>query len=525
MSKPLYLGLDISTQGAKLVALDPDQKKTVFVTALNYDSDMPKFQTQNGTIKGLAEGASESDPAMWIQAVHILFGRFKAAGLDGAGVQAISVSGQQHGLVCLDRSGELTRKTSKLWNDVSTLAECEEITQSLGGKDRAIAEVSNAMKPGYTAGKILHFRKTDPQGYNRTSTFLLVHNYINWFLTGGAAGGVRVMEPGDASGTALWNLETRQWSQAVCAAIAPDLILKLPPVKPSDEFIGTLSAELCKQYGFSPHCRIDAGSGDNMYGAVGTGNVRPGIVTISLGTSGTAYTILPKPYRDKDGEIASFCDSLGQYMPLLCVSNLANGYNEILKIHKINHEEFERIVALTPPGNGGRILLPWFDGERTPDLPLGTPLYFGFDLADFTEEVLCRAVLEGHVMNLYEGFLKLPVKAGTIHLTGGMCRSQAWRQVIADIFNCEVVPVKGEGAALGAAVHAAWVDNKRGATDVDSFVSQFVEFDQEMRAKPNPANVAQYEKFKRIYMSLSQRARGLQTADDPFKVRAEFRAE
>lgn len=524
MKKTLYMGLDISTQGAKLVVLDLETKQAAFVTSLGYDTDMPKFQTENGTIKGLPEGVSESDPQMWIQAIHTLFARFKSAGHDASAVRAIAVSGQQHGLVCLDKQGNLTRKTSKLWNDVSTAEECEEITRAVGGKAAIISEIYNAMKPGYTASKILHFKKADPEAYSRTSSFLLVHNYINWYLTGGKSGGVCAMEPGDTSGTALWNLETRQWSNAVCKAIAPDLISKLPPLTPSDEFIGTISAELCAQYGFSPNCRVDAGSGDNMYGAVGTGNVRPGIVTVSLGTSGTAYTIVPNAYKDPDGEIASFCDSLGNYMPLLCVSNLANGYNQILKIHKIDHEEFTKIVSLTEPGNGGRVLLPWFDGERTPDLPLGTPLYFGFDLGDFTEEVLCRAVLEGHVMNLYEGFLKLPVKAGSIHLTGGMSRSTAWRQVIADIFNCEVIPVKGEGAALGAAIHAAYVDNKKDVADLYAYVHQFVAFDEDLRAQPIPSNVKKYERFKKMYMSVSQRVRGIHGAIDPFKARVEFRA-
>jgi xylulokinase len=170
-----------------------------------------------------------------------------------------------------------------------------------------------------------------------------------------------------------------------------------------------------------------------MYGAVGTGNVEPGIVTVSLGTSGTAFTFLMDPYVDPTGEIAAFCDSTGNYLPLLCVSNLANGYNEILKQYNLTHAEFNEIIQKTPPVNAGKLLIPWYEGERTPDVPQAAPVYFGFGLADFTKENLCRAVIEGHVLNIYSGFKRLPVDVQEIRLTGGLIPSEAWCQTIADI--------------------------------------------------------------------------------------------
>jgi xylulokinase len=522
MSLQYYLGLDVSTQGTKLVLLDYENTKILFVSSVNYDADLPEFQTENGSIKDSDEGVSESDPEMWIKAIHLLFHRLKETGLDLSAIKAISVSGQQHGLVCLDKQGNLTRKTSKLWNDVSTFQECDKLTKTIGGDKKVIAQIFNSMRPGYTAGKIFHFKRNDPQSFKNTSTFFLVHNYINWFLTGGKNNGVRVMEPGDTSGMALWNPLKKNWSSPVCNAIDRNLISNLPPVKPATEFIGAVSDELVNQYGFSKDCKIDGGSGDNMMGAVGTGNVKPGIVTVSLGTSGTAFTIFKNPYFDPEGEIASFCDSFGNYMPLLCVSNLATGYNNILKQYNLNHDDFSSIIHNSLPGNSGKVILPWFSGERTPNLPFGTPLYFGFGLEDFTKEVLCRAVLEGHLMNLYEGFLKLPLKPRIIHLTGGLSKSGSWRQAIADIFNCEVIPVKGEGAALGAAVHAVYSDHKKEIKDVFSFVNGFVEFDEQNRTKPDSANVGEYKKFKKIYLALSQRIRGLTSKDDPFRERAAF---
>ncbi len=161
-----------------------------------------------------------------------------------------------------------------------------------------------------------------------------------------------------------------------------------------------------------------------MYGAVGTGNVKEGIVTISLGTSGTAYTFLKKPYVDPTGEIAGFCDSTGHYLPLLCVSNLANGYNEILKLYNLSHQDFTEIIRKSPVGNNGRMIAPWYVGERTPDVPNGTPVYFGFALNDLNQkEVVCRGVLEGHLFNLYDGFKRMPVNPSEIRLTGGISRS------------------------------------------------------------------------------------------------------
>ena len=522
VEKKYYLGLDSSTQGTKLVLLSFAEKRPCYVDAVNYDKDLPEFDTHNGVIRNLGEGVSESDPRMWIQAIHILFGRLKNAGYPPKDIRVISVSGQQHGLVSLDTQGNLTRKRSKLWNDVSTYPECEEIITAVGGKEKVIEEVFNTMKPGYTASKILNFKKNNPEGYQRTSTFFLVHNYVNWFLTGGGTIGARMMEPGDTSGMALWNPVTGKWSDKICRAISHDLMEKLPELQPADQCIGRISQELAERYGFARDCRIDAGSGDNMYGAVGTGNVKEGIVTISLGTSGTAYTVFKKPFVDEEGEIASFCDSLGNYLPLLCTSNLANGYNHILQQQNIGHEEFAAIVHSTPPGNGGRLLLPWFGGERTPDLPQGTPVFFGFGLDDFTIEIISRAVLEGHIMNLYEGYLRLPLQAETIHLTGGLSRSSVWRQTIADIFNCTVIPVQGEGAALGAAIHAAYVDHKDTIGDVAEFVNQFIEFDEPNRTRPIPENVRRYDQFKKIYLALSPRVRGVTTFGDPFRERMHF---
>jgi len=397
----LFAGLDCSTQSFKIIIIDADKNKVVYTDLINYDRDLPQYETENGVIKNLGEGVSESDPMMWIDALNMLFARLAKSNVPVSRIKAISVSGQQHGLVCLDEEGNLSRKRSKLWNDFSTQEECDLLTDAVGGISNMIEEVGNSQRTGYTAAKIFHLVRHEPENYAKTATLFLVHNFVNWYLTGGKNNGVRVMEPGDTSGTALWHPGKQNWSKKVMASIAPDLETKLPEVKPSDEFIGKISLELAEKFGFSADCLVEAGSGDNMYGAVGTGNVVPGIVTISLGTSGTAYTFLEEPYFDPDGDIGAFCDSTGNYLPLLCVSNLANGYNAILKQYNLDHADFNEIVKQTPVGNEGRLLVPWFGGERTPDVPLAAPIYFGFRLEDFTFKYFSRAVFEGHILKLY----------------------------------------------------------------------------------------------------------------------------
>ena len=372
----LFAGLDVSTQSCKLVVIDPAKGEVVHVDQVKYDQDLPHFGTAGGVVPGLGEGVSEADPLMWIEAVEMVLERLGQGGVLSSRIRCISVSGQQHGLVALAKDGSLARGRSKLWNDFSTNEECRLLTQGVGGTEAMIAEVANIQRTGYTAPKILHLFRHEPDTYAKASTLFLVHNYVNWYLTGGRDDGVVAMEPGDASGMALWHPGRACWSARVLDAIAPDLAERLPPILPSDRTIGSLSPTLASRFGLSPECRVDAGSGDNMYGAVGTGNVEPGIVTVSLGTSGTAYTFLKEPFVDPSGEIAAFADSTGHHLPLLCVSNMANGYDALRQRFDLSHADFDALVRTTPVGNGGRVLLPWFGGERTPDLPLAAPLFF-----------------------------------------------------------------------------------------------------------------------------------------------------
>ena len=511
-----FAGIDVSTQSQKLVVIDLNIDSIIYSDSINYDNDLPDYKTFNGVIRNNPPGVSESDPNMWIDGLHILFKKLSKRTDIISSIKCLSVSGQQHGLVALDRKGNLAKSTSKLWNDFSTQKECDILTENIGGKDRMIAEISNSQRTGYTASKIFHMQRNEIELFNNTYQFMLVHNYVNYFLTGG----VFAMEEGDASGTGLWDPVKKKWSESLTSIISKDLLSKLPPVSSSIESIGNISKELVKEYGFNSACRIDAGSGDNMYGAIGTGNIDPGILTISLGTSGTAYTIVESPFVDPTGEIACFCDSTGRYLPLLCVSNMAGGYNSFLEKNGLSHSEFEALMTYTHPGNDGNVIVPWYEGERTPDLPNASPIYFGFSYDDLTKEKVARGLIEGHVLNLYEGFSKMPIKPKEIYLTGGLSQSKVWCQMIADIFNCKATPVLGEGAALGAALHAGWIwNNENGSNEtLSKIVKPFITFDEQLRCMPKDENIKVYDNLKSLYSSITMRIRGLD-GKDPFELK------
>ena len=203
--KKLFAGIDCSTQSSKLVIIDLEKTEILYSDQINYDIDLPQYNTNNGVEQISVEELSESDPQMWLDSLEILFVRLKKTSFPVCDIKSISVSGQQHGLVCLDRFGNLSRPKSKLWNDFSTQQECDLLTESIGGKSKMIAEVGNTQRTGYTASKIFHFARNEPEAFEKTTTLFLVHNYINWYLTGGKNNGVRVMESGDTSGMALWH--------------------------------------------------------------------------------------------------------------------------------------------------------------------------------------------------------------------------------------------------------------------------------------------------------------------------------
>src|SRR5947209_17324505 len=304
--RSLLLGIDSGTQSTKVLVVDAKDGKVLASAAQEYE-----------LLPDLPPGAKEQHPHTWREATASGIRRaLRQAKAVAAEVKAIGVSGQQHGFVPLDKSGEVIR-AAKLWCDTSPAAECNEIMEKLGGFKKTIRALGNPILPGFTASKVLWLKNNEPKNYQRLATVLLPHDYLNFWLTG-----ERVMEYGDASGTALLDVRKRKWSSEVIDAIDPELASKLPLVIRSDDHAGTLQASTAKMLDLNPGILVSAGGGDNMMGAIGTGNTRTGVITASFGTSGTIYACSEKPVIDPDDEIAAFCDSTNHSLPLLCTMNL-----------------------------------------------------------------------------------------------------------------------------------------------------------------------------------------------------------
>ena len=497
--RTLIIGVDSGTQSTKALVVDAKTGKVLGSASEAYDL-IPK----------LPPGAKEQHPDTWRAATSKAIRKaLKQAGAKSGETKAIGVSGQQHGFVPLDKNGEVIRP-AKLWCDTSTAAECEEIMDHVGGFKATVREIGNAVLPGFTASKILWLKKHEPKNYARLATVLLPHDFLNFWLTG-----EKVMEFGDASGTALLDVRKRKWSPALLNAIDPELEGKLPPLISSDQPAGKLQASAARELGLSGEIIVSAGGGDNMMGAIGTGNTRPGVITASFGTSGTIYACAGKPVVDPRGEIAAFCDSTNQWLPLLCTMNVTVATEMVRNDFKLDHDRFNSVAASAPAGCDGLFLLPYLEGERTPNIPAGTGVFFGVTTKNFTARHFARAAMEGVTLGMNYGLQRLKelgIAPTQIRATGGGARSKLWRQIMADIFNTEVVTLKvSEGAAYGAALQALWCwRNSEGEKiSIHDITDKFVTLNRGETAQPIARNVATYAELQELQNELSVKMRDM----------------
>ncbi|MEM1607048.1 MAG: xylulokinase [Candidatus Bathyarchaeia archaeon] len=497
MSREFFIGIDNGTQSTKTIVVDGETGAV-----------LGKATKEYGYIEGLPPGHKEQDPAVWIDAlIDTVKKAINVAGIDPKYVRAIGVSGQQHGLVPLDEHGRVIRP-AKLWNDTSTFRESKYLIRRLGGLKRVIEILGLSIPPGYTAPKILWLKRNEPWNYKRLKTILLPHDYLNFYLTG-----VKVMEYGDASGTALMNIKTRTWCREVLEAIDPNLEEKLPPLQSSDKPAGFVRREVAEIFGFRDDVLVSAGGGDNMMAAIGTGNTRKGIVTASLGTSGTIFAYSDTPVIDPRGEIAAFCDSTNAWLPLLCTMNVTVSTEFIRNLFGMTHDELTEAVEAAPVGSNGLILLPYFEGERTPNVPDGTGVFFGLNSRTFNPPHLARAAMEGATLGMNYGLNRmrdLGINPKQIRLTGGGSKNRAWRQIAANIFGTEVVCLKiDEGAAYGAALQAMWTyRNYMGERiTIQEITDRFVEVDENTLVSPKPDSVKIYRELQKIQDTLSRSLR------------------
>jgi xylulokinase len=485
----LFIGLDSGTQSTRAVLVDGGTGRVVASRSAAYD-----------ILASDVAGTKEQDPADWVRAAsEVIAGVLAAAGPDAAArVEGLGISGQQHGFVPLDREGHVIRP-AKLWCDTSTAPQCDALIQRLGGLPRAIEQLGNGIPPGFTASKILWLKEREPGNYARLATVLLPHDYLAYWLTGQAH-----MEWGDASGTALMDVRTRTWCAEAISAIDPGLATMLPALSDPREPAGTVRPDIAQHFGLRSGVVV-SGSGDNMMGAIGTGNVADGIVTASFGTSGTIYACSQRPIVDPAGEVAAFCDATGQWLPLVCTMNVTVATEMVRRMFELDHAALSEAAASVETGADGLLLIPFFEGERTPNVPDGTGVWLGARPRTSTAAHMARAAMEGTTLGLNYGLNRLRalgLAPREIRLTGGGARSAVWRQIAADVFDCPVVcPAGEEGAAYGAALHALWVwghANGAGRPIVD-ITRDFVAMDEATRVLPDPQASARYRELQAIF--------------------------
>jgi xylulokinase len=494
----LLLGIDSGTQSTKVLVVDARSGKVLASAARSYEM-----------VPNLPPGAKEQNPQDWLDATAgAIRAALRQAKASASEVKAIGVSGQQHGFVPLDKDGRVIRP-AKLWCDTATAPECAEITEKLGGAKATVRALGNSVLPGFTASKILWLKKHEPKNFKRLATFLLPHDYLNFWFTGKP-----VMEYGDASGTALLDVRKRQWSQAALKAIDPELAGKLPPLISSEQPAGTLQESTAKRLGLNPGILVSAGGGDNMMGAIGTGNTQPGVITASFGTSGTIYACADKPVVDPQGEIAAFCDSTNRWLPLLCTMNVTVATEMVREDFGWTHDRYAAESAKVPAGCEGLMLLPYFEGERTPNVPDGTGVWFGANQRTFKAGHFARAAMEGVTLGMNYGLRRLAelgVKPRQIRATGGGAKSKVWRQIMADIFNAEVVTLKvSEGAAYGAALQALWCWRLQAGEKIaiNEITDQFVTLNRAETARPDAKRAQLYSELQGLQNELSRSLRG-----------------
>ena len=293
----------------------------------------------------------------------------------------------------------------------------------------------------------------------------------------------------------------------------------------SERPAGRLQSSTARLLDLNSGTLVSAGGGDNMMGAIGTGNTRAGVITASLGTSGTIYACSEKPVIDPQGEIAAFCDSTNRWLPLLCTMNVTVATEMVREDFGWTHERYAAEAGRIRAGSNGLLLLPYFEGERTPNVPDGTGVWFGVNKRTFEAGHFARAAMEGVTLGMNYGLRRLAelgVKPAQIRATGGGAKSKLWRQIVADVFNAEVVTLKvGEGAAYGAALQALWCWRlqKGEKVKIEEITDQFVELNTGENAQPQRDAVEVYRELQTVQDEISSSLRDVFSKHRQFALR------
>ncbi|NOY82829.1 MAG: carbohydrate kinase [Kiritimatiellaeota bacterium] len=470
--KDRFLGLDSSTQSLSAVLVDLDGAEVVAEASVNFEHDLAEYNCPQGVLPNANPLVKHSDPLMWAAALDALLTRMRDTGVDFSRLAGISGSGQQHGTVYLkhgflarrNRSAApdlaaavrpfLSRRTSPIWMDSSTGEECAEITHAVGGPEEMQRRSGSPAVERFSGPQIRKFWKEATDSYEDTSVIHLVSSFMASLLTGVSA----PIDFGDGAGMNLMNLADGAWDPILCAATAPGLAEKLPELVPSDTIVGPVSAYFVERYGVPPDTPVVVWSGDNPNSLIGVGGWAPGTPVISLGTSDTFFAAMREPRVDPQGYGHVFGNPAGGFMSLICFKNGALAREAVRDRFGLDWAGFETLLARTPPGNNGNMMLPYFIPEITPLVLEAGPVYVGTD--EFREgrdaPAVVRAVIEAQAARLRLHSEWIEGRPTAVRVTGGGAANTGICRILADMFGVLVQRLDvGNSAALGAAMRAA----------------------------------------------------------------------
>jgi xylulokinase len=427
--RSVVLGVDSSTQSTKVLVVDAETGEEV------------------GEGRARHSGHHTQHPDEWWAA---LVAATRAAVTAGDRVEAMSVGGQQHGLVALDADGAVIRP-APLWNNVAAAPDAAR----LNGMADFAAEIGTRLVASITIAKLAHLARTAPDDLARMATVGLPHDWLNLHLTGNLA-----TDRGEASGSGWWSpRENRDRRDLLALAIGAEAAarVRLPEVRGPEEAAGALREPAATALGLPSGIPVGPGTGDNMAAALGIG-ASPGEMVISLGTSGTAFVVSDQPTADETGEVAGFADATGRFLPLACMLNCTRVVDSVATLVGMPRAAALDRAAMVAPGADGLLLMPYLAGERTPNLPDARGSLDGLTVGNGTPDLLVRAALDGVAAGLaycVEAFDRLGIRAPAVTLVGGGSQHPAWRQAIADATGLPVLVRGGaEHAARGAAMQA-----------------------------------------------------------------------
>ncbi len=486
----LLLGIDVSTTATKAILVGGDGAVRGIGTAA-YDYDRPR------------PGWSEQDPALWWDGATVAIrAALQDARASGDDIAAVGLTGQMHGAVLLD-AADTPIRPAILWNDQRTSVECDAIRDAVG-PDRLIEVTGNDALTGFTAPKLLWVRRHEPDAWRRVAHLLLPKDYVRLKLTG-----ERVVDKADGSGTLLFDLARRDWSAEVVSALGLDPAI-LPRSAEGPESTGAITSAAAEATGLRIGTPVVAGGGDQAANAVGVGALDPGVVALSLGTSGVVFAATDRPIVEPRGRVHAFCHAVPDRWHLMSVMLSAAGSLRWFRDAMAPGTPFDDLVAEAdgvPAGSDGLWFLPYLTGERSPHPdPNARGAFIGLTVAHERRH-LTRAVLEGVAHGLRDG-LDLMEDAGMPHphqirASGGGLASRLWRQILADVLEVEIAGTGTvEGAAFGAALLAA------PAGGLASSVSEIVDRVTEVRplAEPGPAAAVYAERhavYRELYPALA----------------------